>query len=112
MVNPQLKTSFPGDTVGRSKILSPFPGAHTEGIWDVVAKLTAGAPSLGSLGQWSDSSLCDSPKRDLCQRAVIAGDPIGRVTVIFFHASDGAVNAAERIGRRAWLGDAARRSLR
>ena len=112
MVNPQLKTSFPGDTVGRSKILSPFPGAHTEEIWDVVAKLTAGAPSLDSLGQWRDSSLCDSPKRDLCQRAVIAGDPIGRVTVIFFHASDGAVNAAERIGRRAWLGDAARRSLR
>ncbi len=56
MVSPQLNF-FPGDTVGRSKILSLFPGAHTGGIWDVVAKLTAGAPSLRALSalcQWSD----------------------------------------------------------
>jgi hypothetical protein len=31
----------------------------------------------------------------LCQRIVIAGDPIGRVTVLAFHASDSVVNAAE-----------------
>lgn len=29
------------------------------------------------------------------RRTVIAGDPIGRVTVLAFHASDSVVNAAE-----------------
>lgn len=45
------------------------------------------------------SLLCDYPKRDPSQRAVTAGDPIGRETALFCHGRrECAVNAAENNG--------------
>lgn len=102
-VNPQ--TSFPSDTVCRSKNSLP--------VLPVLAQKAAGRlwqnlpPGGLRRAGGAIPSLCNYPKRNLCQRAVMAGDPIGRVTVYSFHASDRAVNAAE--SRQAQLGYAAQK---
>jgi hypothetical protein len=66
-------------------MLSPSLVLTFEAIRNPVANWPLGRPrEAGGV----ISSLCDYPKRNLCQRAVMAGDPIGRVTKLACHASD------------------------